>query len=146
MCGDRFAGYRSVTPFARGVLRLGNFRRRAFAPAFRRVGLDHLTLDDLRHTAASLAIAAGANVRDVQAMLGHASAAMTLDTYAGLFDDSLDDVADRRDAQARRAAGTLRTAGSIVPMPDRVSAGQTGWGGWGLNPRPTDYESAALTG
>lgn len=93
-----------MTPFAGGVLRLGNFRRRAFAPAFRRVGLDHLTLDDLRHTAASLAIAAGANVKDVQAMLGHASAAMTLDTYAGLFDDSLDDVADRRDAQARRAA------------------------------------------
>jgi hypothetical protein len=25
-------------------------------------------------------------------------------------------------------------------------AGNTGWGGWGSNPRPTDYESAALTG
>ena len=145
MCGDRFAGYRSVTPFAGGVLRLGTFRRRAVAPAFRRVCLDHLTLDDLRHTAASLAIAAGANVKDFQAMLGHASAAMTLDTYAGLFDDSLDDVADPMDARPD-GLRTVWTAGSVVPMPDRVSAGQTGWGGWGLNPRPTDYESAALTG
>lgn len=42
---------------------------------------------DLRHRAASLAISAGANVKAVQTMLGHASAAMTLDTYADLFPD-----------------------------------------------------------
>jgi integrase len=53
-----------------------------------------LTIHDLRHTAASLAISAGANVKAVQRMLGHASAAMTLDTYADLFDDDLDAVAD----------------------------------------------------
>ncbi|HZL06377.1 MAG TPA: site-specific integrase, partial [Coriobacteriia bacterium] len=34
-------------------------------------------------------------VKAVQKMLGHASAAMTLDTYAGLFPDDLDDVAQR---------------------------------------------------
>ena len=33
----------------------------------------------------------------VQRMLGHASAAMTLDVYAGLFDDDLDGLADRMD-------------------------------------------------
>ncbi|WP_111718757.1 tyrosine-type recombinase/integrase [Homoserinimonas sp. OAct 916] len=52
-----------------------------------------LTLHDLRHTAASLAISAGANAKAVQRMLGHASAAMTLDTYADLFEDDLDAVA-----------------------------------------------------
>ncbi len=57
-----------------------------------------LTLHDLRHTAASLAISAGANVKAVQRMLGHASAAMTLDTYADLFDDDLDAVAQALDA------------------------------------------------
>lgn len=64
--------------------------RRAMAkdPTFGRV-----TPHDLRHTAASLAISAGANVKAVQRMLGHASAAMTLDTYADLFDDDLDSVA-----------------------------------------------------
>jgi integrase len=33
-------------------------------------------------------------------MLGHASAAMTLDVYAGLFTDDLDSVAERLDAAA----------------------------------------------
>lgn len=63
-----------------------------------------LTLHDLRHTAASLAISAGANVKAVQRMLGHASAAMTLDTYADLFDDDLDAVADSLDKAKRGAA------------------------------------------
>jgi hypothetical protein len=39
----------------------------------------------------------GANVKAVQRMLGHASASMTLDVYAGLFADDLDDVAARLD-------------------------------------------------
>ena len=56
-----------------------------------------MTLHDLRHTAASLAISARANVKAIQRMLGHASAAMTLDTYADLFDDDLDSVADALD-------------------------------------------------
>lgn len=53
-----------------------------------------VTVHALRHTAASLAISAGANALVVQRMLGHASAAMTLDTYADLFDDDLNGVAD----------------------------------------------------
>lgn len=61
-------------------------------PPFPRV-----TAHDLRHTAASLAISAGANVKAVQKMLGHKSAAMTLDVYADLFDDDLADVAKRLD-------------------------------------------------
>jgi integrase len=63
-----------------------------------------LTLHDLRHTAASLAISAGANVKAVQRMLGHASAAMTLDTYADLFDDDLDAVALALDEAKKRAS------------------------------------------
>jgi integrase len=51
-----------------------------------------VTAHDLRHTAASLAISSGANVKVVQQMLGHASAAMTLDVYADLFDSDLDAV------------------------------------------------------
>lgn len=57
----------------------------------------YVTPHDLRHTAASLAISAGANVKAVQHMLGHASATMTLDTYADLFPDDLDQVAGRLD-------------------------------------------------
>ena len=53
-----------------------------------------ITAHDLRHTAASLAISAGANPKVVQRMLGHASAAMTLDVYADLFECDLDAVAE----------------------------------------------------
>jgi integrase len=66
-------------------LRNTNFRRRHWDKAVKAAGLDGLTPHDLRHTAASLAVAAGANVKAVQRMLGHASATMTLDVYAGLF-------------------------------------------------------------
>lgn len=55
---------------------------------------ERVTAHDLRHTAASLAISAGANPKVVQRMLGHASAAMTLDVYADLFDSDLDSVAE----------------------------------------------------
>ena len=54
-----------------------------------------ITAHDLRHTAASLAVSAGANVKVIQRMLGHASAAMTLDVYADLFDDDFTQVADK---------------------------------------------------
>ncbi|QZY52886.1 tyrosine-type recombinase/integrase [Leucobacter tenebrionis] len=69
-----------------------------------------ITPHDLRHTAASLAIQTGANVKAVQRMLGHASAAMTLDVYADLFEDDLDAVGAAMD-DARRA--------HILPTPDR---------------------------
>lgn len=86
-----------------GVLRNRNARRDWFNAAATAIGEPGLTPHELRHTAASLAVSAGANVKAVQRMLGHASAAMTLDRYADLFDDDLDAVADRLDAVYRRA-------------------------------------------
>ena len=94
-----------------GVLRNTNFRSRVFTQAKADLGLGTLRIHDLRHTAATLAVAAGANVKVVQRMLGHASAAMTLDVYAGLFADDLDSVAERLDAAATQSrADSLRTA------------------------------------
>jgi integrase len=73
---------------------------------FRRV-----TPHDLRHTAASLAISAGANVKVVQRMLGHKSAKATLDTYAALFPDDVDNVTN---AQSRQRTIEMKAAlGSI---------------------------------
>jgi integrase len=82
---------------------LGTFVRRPhnergwFARAIRDSGVPRLTPHDLRHTTASLAVQSGANVKAVQRMLGHASAAMTLDVYTDLFDDDLDTLASRLD-------------------------------------------------
>ena len=49
-------------------------------------------MHDLRHTAASLMIRSGATPKDVQMALGHKSASMTLDLYAGWWSDALDGV------------------------------------------------------
>ena len=89
------------------VMRNHNFRSRVFVPAAASIGMPGMTPHDLRHTAASLAVQAGANVKAVQRMLGHASAAMTLDVYAGLFGDDLDAVADRLDAAASWLVRTI---------------------------------------
>jgi integrase len=80
-----------------GQIRENNFKRRYFDAAVEGAGLGHLDLDmhDLRHTAASWAIASGATPKSVQRMLGHKNAKITLETYAGLFDQDLDAVADR---------------------------------------------------
>lgn len=72
----------------------GPSKRSWFKTAQAKVGLAPMTVHDLRHTAASLAVSVGANVKAVQRMLGHKSAAVTLDVYADLFDDDLDSVSD----------------------------------------------------
>ena len=66
-----------------------------------------ITPHDLRHTCASLAISAGANVKVVQHMLGHATAAMTLDLYGHLMSDDLAEVAD---ALGKAMAAVQKTA------------------------------------
>ncbi|OCB14154.1 hypothetical protein A5717_11640 [Mycolicibacterium porcinum] len=71
-------------------------------------GCDGVRLHDLRHTCASLAISAGANVKVVQRLLGHKTAVLTLDRYGHLFPDDLDAVADAFDAAAKATAGGLR--------------------------------------
>ena len=97
-----------------GVLRNSNWRNRVFVPAVEACqstdpDFPTITPHDLRHTAASLAISAGANVKALQRMLGHAKASMTLDTYADLFDDDLDGVAAALDTAIESTADALRT-------------------------------------
>lgn len=74
-----------------------------FAGAIKRSGAPRITPHDLRHSAASFAVSAGANVKAVQRMLGHSSAAMTLDVYSDLFDDDLDAVGVALDHAVSRA-------------------------------------------
>lgn len=89
-----------------GYLRLENFRKRVWTPAVTAAGVAPLRVHDLRHTCASLAIAAGADVKVLQRMLGHASAALTLDRYGHLMPGQAQSVADRLDEMARGASPT----------------------------------------
>lgn len=104
-----------------GVLRLATFRtrtlNRAVATLVEAGEFPRVTVHDLRHTAASLAISAGANVKAVQTMLGHKSAVLTLDTYSDLFPDDLERVADALDVARKSAADVLRTETQERPHP-----------------------------
>src|SRR5699024_7718456 len=79
-----------------GAVDVRNWRYRTWQKALKASGLDDagLTIHKLRHTAASAAIGAGADVKVVQLMLGHANAVETLNTYGHLWPDRLDEVTD----------------------------------------------------
>ncbi|MFE3447058.1 tyrosine-type recombinase/integrase [Nocardia sp. NPDC059180] len=91
-----------------GYLESTEFRW-VFDQAVEAAGLSPVAPHGLRHTAASLAISAGANIKVVQRMLGHKTATLTLDLYGHLFPDDLDAVAVGMDVGARTAADRLRT-------------------------------------
>lgn len=61
------------------------------------------SVHDLRHVAATLAIGSGADVKLVQQMLGHADATETLNTYAALWGDRVDEVARRIEKKREKA-------------------------------------------
>lgn len=66
------------------------------------LGQPSLRIHDLRHTYASLARSAGADMRLLQKTMGHSSITVTAHTYADLYDDELDSVADALDSLSAR--------------------------------------------
>jgi integrase len=59
-----------------------NLRNRSFKPLLKRAGLPDICFHDLRHTCATLLLSQGTHPKLVQELLGHATIAMTLDTYS----------------------------------------------------------------
>jgi integrase len=82
-----------------------------FAAAVKTAGVPAMTPHGLRHVYAGLAVQSGASVKTLQSVMGHASAAMTLDRYAGLFAGDVDAVADRLDQAATESVGVLWVKG-----------------------------------
>ena len=66
-----------------------------FRVAVDAAGLPKIRLHDMRHTAASLALAMGIHPKVVSERLGHSSVAITLDTYSHLTPGLQEDAADR---------------------------------------------------
>src|SRR6266540_1982312 len=61
-----------------GFLRHGNFRRRVWLPATKTAKLEGLRFHDLRHTAATLAVVAGATTKELMARMGHSPPDMAI--------------------------------------------------------------------
>jgi integrase len=85
----------------------GHLTRR-FIKLVRREHLPPVRLHDLRHGAATLALTTGADLKVIQAMLGHASIVLTADTYTSV----LPDVA-RKSVEA--VAAEIVRAGKLPP-------------------------------
>ena len=81
--GEEWAGHDLVFTASNGEpILLPNLTRRVFKPLLMRAGLPEIRLYDLRHTHATLLLAAGTNPKIVAERLGHASTTLTMDTYS----------------------------------------------------------------
>jgi integrase len=95
----RFPGEPAITSPNRSLLGLENWKRSTqWRKAIVEIGRPSLRVHDLRHTYASLARRAGADLRLLQKTMGHASITVTAHVYADLYDDELDDIASALDA------------------------------------------------
>lgn len=78
--------------------------------AWRRAGLDRITLHEARHTYASLMIAAGVNAKALSTYMGHASVTITYDRYGHLMPGNEEEAAGLLDAYLARADTAARLA------------------------------------
>ena len=83
----------------------------AFAKTRSELGLDHLTIHDLRHTGNTLAASVGATTKDLMRRLGHAS-----DAAARRYLHTV----DGRDAEIAKALAELATHGDATKLPKRL--------------------------
>jgi integrase len=89
--GDLFEDNGFVFCTAKGTLiNPSNLRKRSFAPLLVRADLPHMTFHQLRHTAATILLLKNVNPKIVSEMLGHASIAITLDTYSHVLPNMQD--------------------------------------------------------
>ena len=81
--GDRYQDQGLVFTTNTGApINPSNLRQRSFASLLKRAGLPHVRFHDLRHTCATLLLSRGVHPKFVQELLGHATIAITLDTYS----------------------------------------------------------------
>ncbi|MEJ5187124.1 MAG: tyrosine-type recombinase/integrase [Candidatus Geothermincolales bacterium] len=107
-----------VFPSRRGNYRdPSHFLADEFLPALERAGLPRIRFHDLRHTYASLAIEGGANLKGLQAVMGHSSLAVTAGTYAHLYETALERV-------SKGVENALSGGPKVVHMPKRKEGGR----------------------
>ncbi len=132
-------------------LRNTNFTRRVFIPALKAAEVKKIRIHDLRHTAASIAISAGATPNMVKEMLGHSDVQLTMRVYAHIFEADREKVAANVDRAVNEVhemctepdLGHVQVSNFQVESPSDLrfflqTGKQVDFG-------TSDYESGALT-
>jgi len=132
------------------LLRNSNFARRIYQPAMVAAGVTKKRIHDLRWTMISIAASKGLEQNMVREQAGHSKAYMT-SAYTKVFKK------DRHTGLAKLNSAVYEVHKKCIDPSDLAPKlkskesrtlpieGFIEWGGRGSNPRPTDYESAALT-
>jgi integrase len=84
-----------------------SLRRSSFDRVIARAGLARMTMYSLRHTCASLLLAAGTHVKIVSERLGHSTATLTLDTYSAVLPGLQEEATARLERLVMNGAGQL---------------------------------------
>jgi integrase len=99
-------------------LHYSNWRRNCWIPARDAAGLGELTFHDLKHTAATLLVEEGVDVKTAQSRLGHANPQTTLRIYAQVTEradrSAADKIGERLRPGQAQAAQTLRASETTV--------------------------------
>jgi integrase len=123
MLGQHVGEYASAsyvfTAAEGGPVHHRNFRRRHFVPTVEAVDLAEVRFHDLRHTCASLLIAAGRSLQEVKEHLGHSSIRVTSDRYAHLYPEARVAMADALDGLYREAIGPVTAPQRNRAAPER---------------------------
>ena len=104
--------------------------RRRLQLILEHAGCKHVRFHDLRHTFATLALENGMDVKTLSAMLGHVSAATTLDIYTHITDDM----------RFTAAANIDRGIGKAAPQEDTLEPGQETAPAQAEKPSMTDFK------
>ena len=104
--------------------------RRRLQLILEHAGCKHVRFHDLRHTFATLALENGMDVKTLSAMLGHVSAATTLDIYTHITDDM----------RLTAAANIDRGIGKAAPQEDASEPGQETAPATTEKPKMTDFK------
>lgn len=81
--------------------------RNGFTSAVERSGIGHVTIHELRHTAAVTMIGAGVSIEKVAQVLGHSNTAITYSTYARFIPSQMQDAVNVLDFTPRTRLGAV---------------------------------------
>ncbi len=95
-----------------------------FSRAMKKSGLPYINFHGMRHTHATMLLAAGVNPKVVSERLGHASVAFTLDTYAHVLPTMQSDAAEKFDAMIFSELVKDQEVGDVPGQEPEVNVGK----------------------